>query len=68
MKSNTKRPAAKTARSAEGADGAKAYLEFALAPATMAQVTALARQSHCTPFALCVGLLEESLGQREHRA
>ncbi|HWW02744.1 MAG TPA: hypothetical protein VNZ64_23795 [Candidatus Acidoferrum sp.] len=58
---NIPRPQA-TAASAD-----KVYLEFELDPETLAQVEALARQSRCTAFEMCVKLLKLRLSARRSR-
>jgi hypothetical protein len=39
----------------------KAYVEFELEPGTLLEVEALARQTGCTPFDMCIKLVEEKL-------
>ena len=41
------------------------YLEFHLEEKTLREVKALARKAGCTPFEMCVSLLQEKLSERE---
>lgn len=43
----------------------RAYLEFELDPHMLAEVEALARRCHCTPFEMCVRLVKSRLPSQE---
>jgi len=50
---------------AAGGPGDRAYREFELDPRMLAEVEALARRFHCTPFEVCVRLVKSQLRPRE---
>jgi hypothetical protein len=59
---------ANVVRSPRALGPGRKYLKFQLEPKTLREVEALARQAGCTPFAMCVRLLEEELARRAKAA
>jgi len=68
MSAKSRPGSARIVRSPRALGLGRKYLKFQLEPKALRQVEALARQAGCTPFAMCVSLLEEELARRAKAA